>query len=290
MAGGRLSSELTDAENWTFDNDDPTVKNLVSGAQAQQTAGRILNGFKLSDADLSGICETVHKALAGRPIYGVGRIDALELENILIGAVADRLKGVMPMDEGFIPLTSNRGGRTGDELGQLMVEMRMGATAMEERLWRAADYRMGHVDSATWVGITTSSLRDTALNALGRSRRFAAVERHPSDMHRIKIQMSTVGASLSDLTIFTDMVDAWYSWHFEERGEEAVRRDSWKLYPDIGRNSGVRPAVIELIDDDLRQVWSTSGDVALRLAYGRSEDSEVDVVENVNNSQPQLPG
>ena len=290
MAGGRLSSELTDSENWIFNNDDPTVKNLVSGAEAQRTAGRILNLFKLSDADLSGICESVDKALAGRPIYGAGRVDALELENILIGAVADRLKGAMSLDDRFIPLTANGSGRAGDELGQLMVEMRMGATAMEERLWRAADYRMGHVDSAAWVGITTSSLRDTALSALGRSRRFAAVERHPSDMHRIKIQMSTVGASLSDLAIFTDMVDAWYSWHFEERGGEAVRKDSWKLYPDIGRNSGVRPAVIELIDDDLRQVWSTSDDVALRLAYGRSDDPEVGGVENVNNSQPQLPG
>jgi len=111
--------------------------------------------------------------------------------------------------------------------------------------------------------------------------------------------MSTVGASLSDLAIFRDMVDAWYSWHFEERrGEiggrdargEAVRKDSWKLYPDIGEDSGVRPAVIELIDDDLRQVWNTPGDVALRLSYGRMDDSGEGGVETVDNSQPQLPG
>ena len=290
MAGGRLSSELTDPENWIFDDNDPTVKNVVSGTEAQQTAARILNRFQLSDADLSGICEAVHETLEGRPIYGAGRIDALELEDILISAVADRLKGAMSLDDGFIPLTSNGSGRVGDELGQLMVEMRMGAAAMEERLWRAADYRMGHVDSAAWVGITNSSLRDAALSALGRSRRFAAVERHPNDMHRIKIQMSTVGASISDLAIFTEMVDAWYSWHFDERGGEAVGKDSWKLYPDIGRNSGVHFAVIELIDDDLRQVWNTSGDVALRLAHGRFDDSDVGVAESVSKSQPQLPG
>ena len=111
--------------------------------------------------------------------------------------------------------------------------------------------------------------------------------------------MSTVGASLSDLALFQDMVNAWYSWHFEERrGEiggrdargEAVRKDSWKLYPDIGENSGVRSAVIELIDDDLRQVWNTPGDVALRLAYGKADGSDEDAVEDLRSSRPQLPG
>ena len=289
MAGGRLSIELNDPENWIFENGDPTVRNLVSGIEAQQTADRILNRFQLNDTDLWGIRQVVDEALAGRPIYGSKRIDALELENILTDVIAGRLKDAMTLDEGGLSLAFN-GSRVGDELGRLMVEMRKGTAAMEEKLWREGDYRMGHVDSATWVGITTSSLRDTALGALGRSRRFAAVERHPSDMHRIKIQMSTVGASLSDLTNYLEMVDAWYSWHFGERGAEAVWKDSWKLYPDIGRNSGVRPAVIELIDDDLRQIRNTSGDLALRLAYGKSEDSDVEVVDNADNSQPQLPG
>lgn len=290
IAGGGLSVELNDPENWIFENDDPTVRNLVSGIEAQQTAERILNRFQLRDTDLSGICQAVYEALAGRPIYGSKRIDALELENILTDAIAGRLKDAMSLDEGFLSLAFNGSSRVGDQLGRLMVEMRKGTAAMEERLWRESNYRMGHVDSATWVGITTSSLRDTALGALGRSRRFAAVERHPSDMHRIKIQMSTVGATPSNLTIYLEMVDAWYSWHFGERGAEAVWKDSWKLYPDIGRNSGVRPAVIELIDDDLRQVRNMSGDLALRLAYGKSEDFDVEVVENTDNSQPQLPG
>ena len=32
--------------------------------------------------------------------------------------------------------------------------------------------------------------------------------------------------------------------------------------------------MIELIDDDLRQVWNTSGDVALRLAYGHLDEAD----------------
>ena len=126
----------------------------------------------------------------------------------------------------------------------------MGAAAMEEMLWRVGEHRMGHVDSAAGVGIKASSLHDSVLRSLGGARRFATVEGHPSDKHRIEVQMSTVGASLSDLSIFRDMVNAWYSWHFEERrGEngnrnarvEAVKKESWKLYPDIGQNSRGAP-------------------------------------------------
>ena len=59
MAGSRLSREVGDPEYWTFDNDDPTVKNLFSGVQAQEMATRILNGFQLSNTDLMEICHTV---------------------------------------------------------------------------------------------------------------------------------------------------------------------------------------------------------------------------------------
>ena len=297
--GGRLSREVASTESWTFENDDPTVKNLVSGVQARETAGRILSFFQLGDTDLDDICQTVHDALSGKPVYGAERIDVLELENILTEAIAGKIRDAVAIDDDFLSFATSSNGRANDDLGELLVEMRMGAAAMEERLWRVGDYRMGHVDSAAGVGITTSSVHDTVLRALSGGRRFAAVERHPSDKHRFEVQMSTVGASLSDLAIFKDMVDAWYSWHFEERrGEiggrdargEAVRKDSWKLYPDIGEDSGVRPAVIELIDDDLRQVWNTPGDVALRLSYGRMDDSGEGGVETVDNSQPQLPG
>lgn len=298
MVGGRLSREADDPEYWTFDSDDPTVKNLVSGVQAQEIAGRILNSFQLSNADLMDICQTVHDALNGKPVYGPKRIDTLELENILAEAIASKLKDAVALDDDFLSLISSGRGRAGEELSELLVEMRMGATAMEDKLWGVGEYRMGHVNSAAGVGLTTSSLRDSVLRGLGSGRRFAALEGHPSDKHRIKVQISTVGASPSDLTIFREMVNAWYSWHFDERrGEngspntrvDAVRKDSWKLYPDIGQNSGVRPAVIELIDDDLRQVWDTPGDMALRLAYGQ-EDSDTEVLHIVNNTRPKLTG
>lgn len=290
MGGGKRSRELTDPESWVFDNADPTVRNLVSGVQAQETAGRILSRFQLNDTDLMEICHSVHESLAGRQIYGPERIEVTELEDILTNTIASRLKDVVATDDGFLSVASNASGQATDELGQLLVGMRTGAAAIEERLWRKADYRMGHVDSVTWAGVTSSSLRETALRALGRSRRFATVERHPSEIHLIKVQMSTVGGSISDLANFQDMLNAWYSWHFDERRAEDVRKESWKLYPDIGKNSGVRPAVIELIDDDLRQVWSTSGDVALRLAYGISEEPGDGLVDNTDNPQPQLPG
>ena len=296
--GGRLTREVGGPENWTFENDDPTVKNLVSGVQARETASQILEGFQLSETDLDDICNAVNEKLSGKSVYGSERIELSELELLLTEAIAVKIKETVAIDDEFLSFASNGNGRASEDLGELLGDMRMGALAMEERLWRVGDYRMGHVDSAAGVGITDSSVHDTVLRALGGGRRFAAVERHPSDKHRFEIQMSTVGASLSDLAIFRDMVEAWYSWHFEERrGEiggrsargEAVRKDSWKLYPDIGQNSGVRSAVIELIDDDLRQVWNSPGDVALRLAYGQTDDPNGGV-ETVDNSQPQLPG
>ncbi len=297
VGGGRLFREVTDPEYWTFDNDDPTVKNLVSGRQAQDIASRILNRFQVSNLDLMEVCQHVHNRLEGKPIYGSDRVDVFELENHLAEAVATKIKDTVAIDDGFLSLISNNSGRLGEELGELLVEMRMGAAAMEEKMWRVGEYRMGHVDSAAGVGITASALHDSVLRGLGGGRRFAAVEGHPSDNHRFEVQMSTVGASLSDLAIFRDMVNAWYSWHFEERrGEngnrnarvEAVKKDSWKLYPDIGQSTGVRSAVIELIDDDLRQVWNTPGDVALRLAYGQLEESDAELVHTVNNGQAKL--
>ncbi len=296
--GGRLFREVTDPEYWTFDNADPTVKNLVSGVQAQEISSRILNRFQLSNMELMDICQSVHKALKGKPVYGPDRVDIGELENLLAEAMATKIKDTVAIEDGFLSLISV-GSRSGEELGELLVEMRMGAAAMEEKMWRVGEYRMGHVDSASGVGITASALHDSVLRGLGGGRKFAAVEGHPNNNHRFELQMSTVGASLSDLAIFRDMVNAWYSWHFEERrGEngnrnariDAVRKESWKLYPDIGQDSGVRPAVIELIDDDLRQVWNTGGDVALRLAYGHLEESDADLIHTTSNGQAKLSG
>ncbi len=299
LAGGRLSREVSEPENWNLDNEDPTVKNLVSGVQAQETANHILNSFRLSDTDLSDICQAVRDGLNGKPLFGPERVNALELENLMTEAIADKIKDSVAIDNDFLSLTSNGGGRGDGEFSELLVEMRMGAAAMEEKLWRVGDYRMGHVDSASGVGITSASTHDSVLRSLGGGRKFAAVEGHPSDKHRFEVQMSTVGASLSDLSIFQDMVNAWYTWHFEERrGEiggrdarsDAVRKDYWKLYPDIGQNSGVRSAVIELIDDDLQQVWDTPGDVALRLAHGQLEEADPEVVQGIDNTRPKLTG
>lgn len=296
VGGGRLFREVTDPEYWTFDNEDPTVKNLVSGVQAQEIASRILHRFQLSNMELMEICQAVHQGLGGKPVYGPDRVDVLQLENLLAEATAIKIKDTVAIEDGFLSLISTST-RSGEELGELLVEMRMGAAAMEEKMWRVGEYRLGHVDSAAGVGITSSSLHDSVLRGLGGGRRFAAVEGHPNSNHRFEVQMSTVGASLSDLAIFRDMVNAWYSWHFEERrGEngsrnarmEAIRKESWKLYPDIGQNSGVRPAVIELIDDDLRQLFNTSGDVALRLAYGHLDESETEPIHAPGNGRARL--
>ena len=141
----------------------------MSGIEAQQTADRILNGFQLSDTDLSGICQAVYEALAGRPIFGSKRIDALEIEDILTDVIAGRLKDAMSLDEGVLSLAFKGSSRVGDELGRLMVDMRR-APQREEKLWREGDYRMGHVDSAR-VGITLLPSRYGPWGS-GRSRRF----------------------------------------------------------------------------------------------------------------------
>ena len=129
MGGGRLFREVTDPEYWTFDNEDPTVKNLVTGVQAQEIATRILNRFQLSNMELLEICQQVHQSLGGRPVYGSDRVDILELENLLAEATAVKIKDTVAIDDGFLSLISS-GTRSGEELGELLVEMRMGAAAM----------------------------------------------------------------------------------------------------------------------------------------------------------------
>lgn len=295
---GRLFHEVSDPENWTFDNDDPTVKNLVSGVQAQEIAARVLNRFQLSNMELINVAQTVHSALGGRPVYGIDRVDIRELQGLMAEVIAIKIKDTVGVEDGFLSLMSTGASRSGEELGEMLVEMRMGASAMEEKMWRVGEYRMGHVDTVAGVGITSTALHSSVLRGLGGGRKFAAAEGHPSNNHRFDLQMSTVGASLPDLAIYYEMVNAWYSWHFEERrGEngdhkarmDTVRKESWKLYPDIGHNSGVRAAIIELIDDDLRLVWNTGGDVALRLAYGHLEEPNAEAIyANSNNGQGRL--
>ena len=87
--------------------------------------------------------------------------------------------------------------------------------------------------------------------------------------------MSIVGAPASDLTTFREMVSAWYAWHFEEdRGSckteadwlKLVKNECWKLYPDIGVDSGVRNAIIELIGEDLENMWHSREGLAVHLS------------------------
>ena len=79
---------------------------------------------------------------------GRERIDVLELENILTEVIAGKIRDVVAIDDDFLSFANISNGRANDDFGELLVEMRMGAAAMEERLWRVGDYRMGHVDSA----------------------------------------------------------------------------------------------------------------------------------------------
>ena len=141
----------------TFDSDDPTVKNLLTGGQAQDITMRILSRFQLSNQDLADIGEVVHDFLAGKPVYGPNRVDPLELQELLARATAQKIQSTVSIDTGFLSLMAN-GSRFGEELGELLVDMHMGASAMEEKMWRVGDVRVGHVDSASGVGITASNL------------------------------------------------------------------------------------------------------------------------------------
>ena len=104
--------------------------------------------------------------------------------------------------------------------------------------------------------------------------------------------MSTVGAPVSDLAIFRDMVNAWYAWHFEDfRGVngdqtewlESVKKESWKLYPDIGDDAGVRNAIVELIDEDLKQIWNAREDIASRLTNGQFDETDGEAMNGLLN-------
>jgi hypothetical protein len=143
---------------------------------------------------------------------------------------------------------------------------------------------MGHVDSAAGVGITASDVHEMAIRGLRGGRKFAVVEGHPEDNQRFSIQMSTVGASTADLTIFREMVAAWYDWHFdEERGASRtesdwlrlVNSDCWKLYPDIGDDTGVRNAIIRLIGEDMMEMWSSGERIESRSSKVLPSDKDL---------------
>lgn len=213
--GGGLFQQVNDPDLWNFESEDPTVTNLLNGSQALDIAGRILDRFQLVNQDILDVADTVRVSLSGLPVFGTNRIGLNELEELLAMAIAEKIRDTIAVESGFLSLISN-GIKFGEELGELLDDMRRGAAAMEEKLWRIGEVGVGHVDSASGVGITSPNVHDFVLRGLGGGRKFAAVEGHPGNNHRFDVQMSIVGAPASDLTIFREMVYAWYSWHFEE--------------------------------------------------------------------------
>ena len=263
-AGGGLSQQISDPDLWSFDSDDPTVKNLLSGTKAQEVAARIVNRFSPTGQDLSEIGDMVRASLQGRPIFGADCVGVNELEEHISQAIAQKMRSALPIDSGFLSLVSTQN-RFNEQLGELLAEMYRGAAAMEQTLWRVGEGRVGHVDATSGVGITSPQVHDIVLRGLGGGRNFAAVEGHPGDTHRLSVQMSTVGVPASDLAIFQEMISAWYDWHFDQdRGHydterewlENVKAELWKLYPDMGVSKGVTKAIMELIDADLRAMYA----------------------------------
>ncbi len=281
--GGSLFQQVIDPDLWTFESEDPTVRNLLRGQQAQSIATRILERFQISSQDVTDVAETVRASLQGLAVYGTNRVGIQELEDLLALALSEKIQDTVSLEAGFLSVISN-GVRYNEELGELLAEMHRGAAAMEQKVWRVGEVGVGHVDSASGVGITASNVHDIVVRGLGGGRRFAAVEGHPGDNHRFDVQMSIVGAPASDLTIFREMVTAWYQWHFsEDRAEckteaewlELVKSECWKLYPDIGTDSGVRNAIIELIGEDLAEMWRSREGMVPRLTNGLPSEEDL---------------
>ena len=282
-AGGGLFESVVDPDLWSFESEDPTVRNLLRGTQAQDIAFRILDRFQLSGQDLNAVSEMVRASLQGTPLYGTNRIGATDLEESLALALAEKIQESVAVESGFLSVISN-GIHFQEELGELLSEMQRGTSAMEQKVWRVGEVGVGHVDSASGVGITASRVHDIATRGLGGGRKFAVVEAHPGDNHRFNVQMSIVGASTADLTIFREMVAAWYAWHFEEdRGAcktemewlKVVKSQCWKLYPDIGEDTGVRNAIIELIGEDLTDMWPSKDGMETRASNGLPSDQDL---------------
>jgi hypothetical protein len=278
--GGGLFQEVTNPELWTFESEDPTVRNLLRGEQALAIAHRILERFQLSNRDAFEVAESVRRSLHGVPVYGTNRVGLQQLEDLLAVAMSQKIQDNVSLEAGFLSIISH-GARFGEDLGELLADMHRGAAAMEQKVWRVGEVGVGHVDSASGVGITASNVHDIVVRGLGGGRKFAAVEGHPGDNHRFDVQMSIVGAPAEDLTMFREMVIAWYSWHFAEnrgacstQGEwlKSVTAECWKLYPDIGVDTGVRKAIIELIDDDLRSMRESREALVPRVTNGLPSD------------------
>ena len=281
--GGSLFQRVVDADNWSFDSEDPATKNLLTGGSAQDIALLVLDRFNLAPLEYELISEAVREALRGTAIFGTTRVSTEHLEDTLAMAIAEKIKDTVSIESGFLSMLSGsaREQSHNSQLSQTLVEMYRGAAAMEQKMFRVGEVGIGHVDSAAGVGVSEASVHDEVLRSLGGARRFAAVEGHPDDTHRFVVQMSVVGASLSDLTTYSDMMTSWYQWHFEEdRGQchsieewvEAVKAQCWKLYPDIGVSMGVRSSIVELMNADFIQHWESVEGLPTFLTNGLPDE------------------
>ena len=54
-----------------------------------------------------------------------------------------------------------------------------------------------------------------------------------------------------------------------------MRNECWKLYPDIGTDTGLRNAIIELIDDDLKALGREHEDPTGHTPNGQVKDRKL---------------
>ena len=54
-----------------------------------------------------------------------------------------------------------------------------------------------------------------------------------------------------------------------------VLAECWKLYPDIGVDTGVRNAIVELINEDLNTLWGGREALPTRPANGMPSDQDL---------------
>ncbi len=174
--GGALFQQVVDPDLWSFESEDPTVRNLLRGEQAQRIASRILERFQISTQEVGEVAETVRASLSGGAVYGINRVGIQEMEDLLALALSEKIRDTVSLEAGFLPVIANSVGFD-DELGELLAEMHRGAAAMEQKIWRVGEMGVGHVDSASGVGITTSNIHDVVVRGLGGGRRFATVSK-----------------------------------------------------------------------------------------------------------------
>ena len=101
-AGGGLFESVVDPDLWSFESEDPTVRNLLRGTQAQDIAFRILDRFQLSGRDLNEMSEMVRSSLEATRVYGTDRVGVTELEEYLARALSAKIHDSVAVETGFL--------------------------------------------------------------------------------------------------------------------------------------------------------------------------------------------